>query len=163
MTPNVEQAFYIHSTTIFMNWFRPSPPISQPDSSQPIVADLAQIEQTIAQDRVSNGRHKDPTESAQDADYPTDDTITQAFNELTAPPLPPTPKPPIETQVKTFVKVRPWLLLPLLGVFPAIALTLDRLHPPQAASIAPSITQPTAPPMSSGLLICLCFKSSPSN
>ena len=150
MTPNVEQTLYIHSTTIFMNWFRPSPSLSQPDSSQPIVADLAQIEQTIAQDRVSNGPHQDPVESTQDADYPTDDAITQAFNELTAPPIPPTPKPPTKTQVKTFVKIRPWLFLPLLGVFPAIALTIDRLHPPQAASIAPSMTQPTAPPISSG-------------
>ena len=129
-----------------MNWFRPSKSIPQPDPSQPIVADLAQIERTIAQDRVLKPLHKGPTDLPQEADYPTDEAITQAFGELTAPALPPTPKPPIKTQVKTFVGIRPWLFLPLLGIFPAIALTLDRLHPPQAASIAPSSASPTAVP-----------------
>lgn len=135
-----------------MNWFRPSKLISPLKTSSPIVADLAQIERTIAQDRVSKALHKGPTEFAQEADYPTDDAITQAFCELTAPALPPRVKPPIKTQVKTFVGIRPWLFLPLLSIFPAIALTLDRLHPPQAASIAPSSTQPTTQPIASGQL-----------
>ena len=128
-----------------MNWFRSSKPISHPEAFQPIVADLAQIERTIAQDLVSQPLHeKGPTASVQDADYPTDDAITQAFGELTAPALPPPPKLPIRTQVKTFVGLRPWLFLPLLGFFPALALTLDRLHPPQAPSIASS---PPTPPL----------------
>ena len=128
-----------------MNWFRPSKPISHPEPFQSIVADLAQIERTIAQDLASQPLHKKgPAASVQDADYPTDDAITQAFAELTAPVLPPAPKPPIKTQVKTFVGIRPWLFLPLLGLFPAIALTLDRLHPPQAAPIASSRLSPTA-------------------
>ena len=139
-----------------MNWFRSSKPISHPEAFQPIVADLAQIERTIAQDLASQPLHpKGPTASVQDADYPTDDAITQAFTELTAPELPPPPKPPIKTQVKTFVGLRPWLFLPLLGFFPAIALTLDRLHPPQAPSIASSPTlppYPSTPPPISGQL-----------
>ena len=135
-----------------MNWFRSPKPISQPEPFQPIVADLDHIERTIAQELASKPLHKGSTESAQEADYPTNDAITQAFTELTALVLPPPPKPPIKTQVKVFVGLRPWLFLPLLGFFPAIALTLDRLHPPQAPSIASSTTQPPSPrPISSQL------------
>ena len=126
-----------------MNWLRPSKSISKPALSQPIVADLAQIERTIAQDLASQPLHKKgPTASVQDADYPTDDAITQAFCELTAPAPKPAPKQPIKTQVSTFVSLRPWLFLPLLGLFPTIAFTLDRLHPPQAAPFTTST--PTA-------------------
>ena len=126
-----------------MNWFRPSKLISPLKPSSPIAADLAQIERTIAQDLASQPLHKEgPTAFVQDADYPDDDAITQAFSELTAPAPTPAPKRPIKTQVKTFVSLRPWLFLPLLGFFPTIAFTLDRLHPPQSASIAQSTTSP---------------------
>lgn len=135
-----------------MNWFRPSKPTSSPQTSPPIAADLAQIERTIAQDLASQPLHKEgPTAFIQEADYPTNDVITQAFSELTAPIPAPAPKTPIKAQVKTFVSLRPWLFLPLLGSFPTIAFTLDRLHPPQSAPIASSPTQPpnlpTPPPI----------------
>ena len=56
-------------------------------------------------------------------EYPSDETISQAFSELTAPPAPERPDVPLKTMAKSFVKNRPWLLLPLLGLFPAIAWT----------------------------------------
>ena len=56
-------------------------------------------------------------------EYPSDETISQAFSELTAPAAPELPDVPLKTMAKTFVKRRPWLLLPLLGLFPAIAWT----------------------------------------
>jgi stage II sporulation protein D len=60
-------------------------------------------------------------EPAPESEYPSDETIFQAFNELTAPAAPELPDVPLKTIAKTFVKRRPWLLLPLLGLFPAIA------------------------------------------
>jgi stage II sporulation protein D len=56
-----------------------------------------------------------------EADYPSDETIAQAFSELTAPAIPELPQQPLKTQAKGFLKQRPWILLPLLGIFPAIA------------------------------------------
>jgi stage II sporulation protein D len=56
-----------------------------------------------------------------EADYPSDETIAQAFSELTAPAIPELPPQPLKTQAKGFLKQRPWMLLPLLGIFPAIA------------------------------------------
>ena len=60
-------------------------------------------------------------EPTEESEYPSDETIFQAFNELTAPAAPELPDVPLKTMAKTFVKRRPWLLLPLLGLFPAIA------------------------------------------
>ena len=60
-------------------------------------------------------------EPAPESEYPSDETISQAFSELTAPAAPELPDVPLKTIAKTFVKRRPWLLLPLLGLFPAIA------------------------------------------
>ncbi len=66
-----------------------------------------------------------------EADYPSDETIAQAFSELTAPAIPELPPQPLKTQAKGFLKQRPWILLPLLGIFPAIAWSTVP-HPPNA-------------------------------
>ncbi len=104
------------------------------------------MEQTIARESAQEkDRAKEP-ELPRDAEYPTDDAITQAFTELTTPQVipPPEPKTPLPIRVKTFVRPRPWLFLPLLGVFPAIAIALDRSHPPQAKpQPQPTIAQPS--------------------
>ncbi|MCY7405937.1 MAG: SpoIID/LytB domain-containing protein [Alkalinema sp. CAN_BIN05] len=73
-------------------------------------------------------------EPAPESEYPSDETITQAFSELTAPAAPQLPDVPLKTMAKTFVKHRPWLLLPLLGLFPAIAWT-TMPHPMDRTSI----------------------------
>ncbi len=141
-----------------MNWFRnrqaSAHAQAQPESARSI-PDLVLIEQTIADERAIEPAVA--IEPFREAEYPTDDDITAAFTELTAPqPIPPkVPKPPIPTQIKTFVGRRPWIFLPLLGVFPAIALTLDRLHPPQVsapvANRVPIATAATTPATNSTL------------
>ena len=62
-------------------------------------------------------------QTAPESEYPSDETIFQAFSELTAPAAPELPELPLKTIAKTFVTRRPWLLLPLLGLFPTIAWT----------------------------------------
>jgi hypothetical protein len=81
---------------------------------------------------------------APESEYPSDETISQAFSELTAPAAPELPDVPLKTMAKTFVKLRPWLLLPLLGLFPAIAWT-TMPHPIDRIS-ADGISDVAAPP-----------------
>lgn len=84
---------------------------------------------------------------APESEYPSDETIFQAFNELTAPAAPELPDIPLKTIAKTFVTSRPWLLLPLLGVFPAIAWStiphpIDRTssdRPSDVAAVPPTL------------------------
>lgn len=73
-------------------------------------------------------------QTAPESKYPSDETIFQAFNELTAPAAPELPDVPLKTMAKTFVKRRPWLLLPLLGLFPTIAWT-TMPHPVDRTSV----------------------------
>ena len=79
-------------------------------------------------------------------EYPSDETISQAFSELTAPAAPELPDIPLKTIAKTFIKRRPWLLLPLLGLFPAIAWsTMPHPTGPIANVAAPSTLSIAAP------------------
>ncbi len=73
-------------------------------------------------------------EPATESDYPSDETISQAFSELTAPAAPELPNVPLKTIAKTFVTRRPWLLLPLLGLFPSIA-WITMPHPVDRTSV----------------------------
>lgn len=96
---------------------------------------------------------------APESEYPSDETIFQAFNELTAPAAPELPDVPLKTIATTFVKRRPWLLLPLLGLFPAIAWstmphsmdrtsgdgTSDAAAPPTLSLAAPGLPVPNRP------------------
>ncbi len=83
-----------------------------------------------------------PPSPRPEADYPSDETIAQAFSELTAPAIPDRPAPPLKTQAKGFLKQRPWLLLPFLGIFPAIAWsTHSPTRPPQTTQ-SPTLATP---------------------
>ncbi len=87
------------------------------------------------------------TQPAPESEYPSDETISQAFSELTAPPTPQLPSVPLKTIAKTFVARRPWLLLPLLGLFPAIG-WLTTPHPtdrPSDVTVIPPTLSLTAP------------------
>lgn len=93
-------------------------------------------------------------EPAPESEYPSDETIFQAFNELTAPAAPELPDVPLKTIAKTFVKRRPWLLLPLLGLFPAIAWStmpdsIDRVSGDRTSEVAAA--PPTLSLAASGL------------
>ena len=88
-------------------------------------------------------------------EYPSDETISQAFSELTAPAAPELPDIPLKTIAKTFIKRRPWLLLPLLGLFPAIAwstmphptgpIANVAAAPPTLSIAAPGLPVPNTP------------------
>jgi len=84
-------------------------------------------------------------EPAPESEYPSDETISQAFSELTAPAAPELPDVPLKTMAKTFVKRRPWLLLPLLGLFPAIAWS-TMPHPMDRTSVDGNSDVAAAPP-----------------
>jgi hypothetical protein len=84
-------------------------------------------------------------EPTTESDYPSDETISQAFSELTAPAAPELPDVPLKTIAKTFVTRRPWLLLPLLGLFPTIAWT-TMPHPVDRTSVNGISDVAAAPP-----------------
>lgn len=90
-----------------------------------------------------------------DAEYPTDDIISQAFTELTTPQptelvgssitianpsLPPLPKN-FANRTQNWIQKRPWLFLPVLGIFPALAIALERPTP----TTGPIAIVPTSP------------------
>ena len=85
-------------------------------------------------------------QTAPESEYPSDETISQAFSELTAPAAPELPDVPLKTMAKTFVKRRPWLLLPLLGLFPSIAWT-TMPHPMDRTSVNGTSNVASAPPI----------------
>lgn len=127
-----------------MIWLKRNPFQKNTDRFSPDAVEVESLPNPIVSNPVSQP----------EADFPSDETIAQAFSELTAPTLPHPPLPPLKTQAKGFLKRRPWLLLPLLSIFPAIAWSTAP-HPSsteiakapqsttQSLTIAPGLPVPT--------------------